>query len=338
MSRTSLRGFAPRLCAVGGLALAACGGGEEAGIGAAEGSATAVESSSAAAEAGRSAAEAGFNRAPEVVSARFEPENPSSGEPVKVVSETRDLDGDRVTLSYRWTLDGRPVAGGGERIDLRGFEKGDTVEVEITPSDEDSSGDVYRLSTRIRNRPPVVHSVRIDPSDAVQIGTDLRAVVNARDHDRDALRLEIEWYANGRQVGEGETFETEGLPKASKIHVEVTAHDGQDRSETVSSDPVAMGNTPPQIISFPSTPGPDGVFRYQVRAADPDGDRGIVFRLAQAPAGMTIDRTGGQVYWEPRADQEGTFPVAIVADDRKGGLARQEFELTVGGSPAAPAP
>lgn len=278
----------------------------------------------------------GVNSPPEIVRARFEPAEPASGEPVKVVVETRDADGDRVALDYRWTLDGRPAAGGGDRIDLRGFEKGDVVEVQITPSDATEAGEPVVLRTSIRNRPPVVHSVRIDVEGDVQAGADLRAVVNARDHDRDGLEIEYTWYADRRRVGEGEVFDTEGLPRNAQVTVEAQAFDGEDRSDRVRSEPVTIGNTPPQIVSKPSAPGPDGVFHYQLEATDPDGDRGLVFRLAHGPEGMTVDRTTGEVRWTPGPEQVGTFPIALLADDRKGGLARQEFELTVAAPPAAP--
>jgi hypothetical protein len=327
MSTAPIRRFNRLLVAMGGLGLClACGGDDPAPV---------AQTEEPAAQPTAPAMD-GVNSPPEILRARFEPARPTSGEPLKVVAEPHDADGDRVQLGFRWTLDGRPATGGGDRIELRGFEKGDVIEVEITPSDAETSGDPYVLRTRIENRPPVVHSVKIDAEGAVQAGADLRAVANARDHDRDGIELEYTWYANGRKVGEGEVFDTAGLARDASVTVEVTAFDGEDRSSPVESEPVTVGNTPPQIVSQPAAPGPDGVFRYQIRAEDPDGDRGLVFRIVHGPDGMSVDRTSGEVVWKPRADQVGTFPIALLADDRKGGLARQEFELTVAAPPASP--
>jgi hypothetical protein len=112
-------------------------------------------------------------------------------------------------------------------------------------------------------------------------------------------------------------------------------------SQPIESPLLMVENGAPLIHSAPGDAGPDGVFRYQVRAEDPEGDTDLRFSLAQAPRGMTVTALGGLVEWRPAADQAGVHPVQIVVEDSRGGRARQSFELTIAppaSGPAAPMP
>ena len=106
---------------------------------------------------------------------------------------------------------------------------------------------------------------------------------------------------------------------------------------SLASPAIPVGNAGPKITSQPGSPGADGIFRYQVRAEDPEGGDGLRYRLASAPEGMTVTPLGGQVQWAPRPDQSGRHPVEIVVEDTEGATSVQSFELIIG-SPAAPAP
>jgi hypothetical protein len=98
-----------------------------------------------------------------------------------------------------------------------------------------------------------------------------------------------------------------------------------------------VDNGAPRIVSQPQGPDADGVFRYQVLAEDPEGDRGLRFRLAKAPPGMTISSVGGSLEWRPGVGETGVFPVEIVVQDSGGASTVQRFELTLEPPPAAPA-
>jgi hypothetical protein len=273
-------------------------------------------------------------------SVRFEPAEPASGERLRVLVQASDPEGDAIRFTYSWRLDDRPVHGNRDQLILQGFKKHDRVEVTVNATDGVSVSERVRAETRIRNRPPVITSVRVEPSQNLVAGVDLLAAPNLRDHDGDRVTEEYEWRVNGRrQQVEGNRFSTRGLDRGDRVQVTVQASDGESSSEPMESAVLVIGNTPPRFTSAPAPPDADGVFRYLVRATDPDGDRGLVFSLAEAPEGMVIDRSGGELVWEPGEEQVGVFPVAIVVDDRKGGKARQEFELTVGepGADAAPA-
>ena len=76
---------------------------------------------------------------------------------------------------------------------------------------------------------------------------------------------------------------------------------------------------------------------FQVTAEDPEKEGALRYRLAKAPAGMTITPFGGLVEWRPRPDQNGVHAVQIVVEDASGAASHQGFELTTG-PPAARAP
>ncbi len=112
---------------------------------------------------------------------------------------------------------------------------------------------------------------------------------------------------------------------------QLIVHDGQ-----LASDPdtaliqVALPpNVLPAITSAPLTAATVGQsYVYDVDATDADGDV-LVFSLATAPAGMSLDVATGVIQWTPTA--EGTFAVTVTVSDGRGGTASQSFKIVVSG-------
>jgi hypothetical protein len=119
--------------------------------------------------------------------------------------------------------------------------------------------------------------------------------------------------------------------------VRAFATDGQDESNSVDSEQVALGNAPPVIVSQPSGADDDGTFRYQVRAVDADGD-GLKISLTKGPRGMVMSSSNGLLVWRPGPDQGGTHVIDIAVNDSKGGGTTQRFSIDVDPSAAAPPP
>ncbi|MCC6508858.1 MAG: putative Ig domain-containing protein, partial [Pirellulaceae bacterium] len=85
---------------------------------------------------------------------------------------------------------------------------------------------------------------------------------------------------------------------------------------------------PPVITSRPTGPAlKNQLWSYAVTAVDPDGDP-VTYRLGQAPAGMSIDRTTGLVNWTPGEVSSGVI-VEVVAEDARGAWSMQAFDLPV---------
>ncbi|HEY3484797.1 MAG TPA: putative Ig domain-containing protein, partial [Ilumatobacteraceae bacterium] len=97
-------------------------------------------------------------------------------------------------------------------------------------------------------------------------------------------------------------------------------------------------NGKPVITSTPGTSVQAGeLYSYTVVATDPDGDE-LEYRLDGAPLTMTVDSATGLVQFTPESRHAGNQPVAVIADDRRGGTSRQAFTLTVTTPPPNQAP
>jgi RHS repeat-associated protein len=95
-----------------------------------------------------------------------------------------------------------------------------------------------------------------------------------------------------------------------------------------------IDNHAPTITSSPVTHGTPGtLYRYDVGASDLDGDT-LTYTLTQFQPGMTIDQSG-RISWNVPLAQ-GTVPIGISVTDGRGGIAVQNFNLTIAGDTQAP--
>jgi hypothetical protein len=210
---------------------------------------------------------------------------------------------------------------------------------EITPADGTQKGQAYRTKVVVvANTSPKVTAVSLLPQTAPP-GVKLEAQVEASDPDHDRVDLTYKWFRNDAMIKEGDEafLDTTGFAARDRIVVEATAHDPAASGNSLRSDPLVLGNSPPKIVSVPPAPGAPDRFEYPVRATDPDGDH-LTYQLEVAPPGMTIGEESGQIAWQIPSDQHGTFHVKIVAKDGRGGIASQEFDLNLTSpAPAKPA-
>ena len=97
-------------------------------------------------------------------------------------------------------------------------------------------------------------------------------------------------------------------------------------------------NEPPQINSLPPTEADlNREYRYDVLAIDPNNDA-IIFELVEAPAGMTINSTNGQIRWTPASSDVGLHTVDVRVSDTRLGVSTQRFTLSARPTPANRAP
>ena len=326
--------------AVAGLAAAmlglapGCGGSDEAP----------TPSGGAMARTAAPAADERPNQPPVVERVVLSPEEPTPDHPVEARVEVSDPDGDAVRVEFRWRVAGELVAEGTQPV-IRptGVSKGDRVEVEVIATDGRAESQVARASTRIGNRPPRLDGVFLLPEGDVQAGDELVAQVRASDPDGDDVEMEYVWLVNGEPLPrqEGPRFDSSELQRGDRVRVEVRVTDGDATTPPARSRELEITNAPPQLARIPRFEAEDGVFRHQLEASDPDGDRNLRFRLVEGPAGMTVDPVLGVLTWRPSADQVGNFPVEVVVEDSHGDGTSLRFDLNVTThepEPAAAAP
>jgi uncharacterized OB-fold protein len=278
------------------------------------------------------------NRPPQIASVSLSPAAPRVGEPVHAIVDASDPEGDRIRYRYAWQVGERRFAAARDTLERVRLRKGDAIVVTVTASDGRSESEPFQAATTVRNSPPQLVEVWIEPGE-VRSGDEVRAQTRAEDRDGDSFSFQYTWRVNGIASGGDEsTFSTQGLERGDAVSVEVVAGDGEEWSAALHSGDVKLDNSAPVITSEPSPPGRDGVFRYRVAAEDPDGDRPLRVSLGEAPEGMTVDAETGDVEWRPRRQQAGRHRVKLVVTDVGGARATQSFEMVVGDDPpAAPA-
>ena len=293
--------------------------------------------------ASTSKAAGGENHAPVIERVRLEPEVPIPGGHVRALVQASDPDGGSLRLRYAWTLDGAPVGSDAPELTLERGRKGAELALSVIGSDGSAESAPGHARTELGNRPPLLTGVLLEPAEGLQVGGIVKAVPEAQDPDDDPLRYEVEWRVNGTPFHEnGLALDTRSLHRGDQIQVEVRATDGNITTEPVTSRELQIGNTAPKIVSRPQTQFEGGIFQYVVEAKDPDGDRHFRYSLVNAPEGMSIDRMGGEIRWQPRPDQSGKHAIEVAVEDGQGGKDSQVFEVTIGkeaGRPlAAPVP
>lgn len=268
---------------------------------------------------------------PAIHAARVMPAPILLNRPVSVEVEAEAAEADSLAFRYQWRVNGVSLEGQtGPTLDSSLLRRGDRVTVEVIPLAGIVQGRSFQSpDVIVANTPPVVTSVRLEPTGAHK-GDRLRALVEAADADHDAIQYVYRWWRNQRLEQETEVSEldTDQLTRGDVIAVEVTPTDGTSRGKALASEPLVLANSPPRISSTPSLTINPEQYQYTVLATDPDGDF-LNFTLEQGPPGMTIDRTTGQLRWHQPGVAKGVQRVRVVVEDGHQGEAFQEFDLSV---------
>ena len=255
--------------------------------------------------------------------------------PVAVQIEADNTGRNPLTFRYQWLINGHRVDGETHpTLSPTLLKLGDKVEVEIIASDGQTSGKLYKTEpVTVANTPPEVVKVSIELAESDR--SELRAVVEDIDVDRDMIHYVHRWRRNGTLVvgGDTSTLATGAFSRGDLITVEVIPHDAGGTGKSKISEPVVLGNSAPKITSHPPSKFEQGVFVYSVQAVDDDKDT-LKYLLDGAPSGMTIDSATGMISWQIAPGVKGTQRVRILVQDGQGGSAFQDFDLSPDTSPS----
>ncbi|MFK7927380.1 MAG: hypothetical protein AB8H79_04280 [Myxococcota bacterium] len=146
-----------------------------------------------------------------------------------------DADGDTLTATYVWTVDGTAIGATGSTLDgSTWFSKDESVNVTITVSDgTDTSATVSGTAILIENTPPTGMAVEIDPG-APSSDDDLLCDVTtlATDADGDTLTYTAEWTRDGS----GWTGSTSTIAYSDDMIDAADTGDGDEWSCTMTVD------------------------------------------------------------------------------------------------------
>ncbi|MFZ5476859.1 MAG: MopE-related protein [Myxococcota bacterium] len=173
------------------------------------------------------------NAPPEVTSLTLSPSTVTAADTLTAAVTTSDAEGDAVSLTYAWTIDG---VAAGTGLSLDGFVRGQTVAFTATPNDGYDDGVAVSASVVVANTPPGAPTVEISPA-RPDDGDDLVCVVSgaAADIDGDAVAYTFAWSVGGVSWPGATmtTFPGDTVPASATVvdqawTCSVTAHDGTD--------------------------------------------------------------------------------------------------------------
>lgn len=141
------------------------------------------------------------NAAPAMTSVAIEPASATTNTLLTAVVAGSDVDGDSVSYSYAWTVDGLPAGSDSATLDgTVDFDRGQTVIVTVTPSDESSTGSpMASAPLTVDNTPPGAPGVSIEPAEAVEARDDLQCMLASPsvDDDEDDVSYTVDWTQDG---------------------------------------------------------------------------------------------------------------------------------------------
>ena len=165
--------------------------------------------------------------APPVITAvTLTPLDPTIASTMHVSVQASDADGDPVSLTYQWYVNGNPVVDQtGDSFSCGSYKHGDMIYVMVTPSDGEKNGvSVASASISIQDTAPVILS---KPPDTVT-GSLFSYNVQASDIDNDALSYRLESAPPGMTISKNGaiSWDTAGITSTTAVDVKVVVDDG----------------------------------------------------------------------------------------------------------------
>ena len=226
------------------------------------------------------------NLPPQVTGVELTPLDPTEGSTITAAATGVDPDGDAVSFSYTWHVNGVAVPGLEDAsIDGAVFDKGDAVHVEVVANDGlTDSIPLASGAVLIGNTAPTGDSAAITPGEG-GVGTLFTCTGSGfTDVDADLVGWHYLWQVDGVTVASGARLSGAGfLARGDRLVCVAIPFDGELEGEGITTDPVIIGNTAPILDSASLTPTApregDSVSVVLGPHSDADGDR-ISFEYA----------------------------------------------------------
>ena len=191
-----------------------------------------------------------LNTPPVIDSQTLSPELLYTEDSVTVTVSGSDVDGDTVTYTYEWVIDGTPIPFYQDTLESHMYLKDSIVLSHVTPFDGQDSGVPSITETLVLNTPPVVPGAMILPQPVVYPNTVemvCEPLEMPYDIDEDQLFVEIIWFRNGEHHAEpvftsnyeGDTIPPEFVEEGDEWSCMIVASDEIDVVESPLTSVVA---------------------------------------------------------------------------------------------------
>jgi len=223
------------------------------------------------------------NRPPVIDRVTVTPPLPATNDTLSAVVEAHDPDGDQVTVTYQWTVNGRVLVDEtSSTLDLSkpgNGDRNDDVCLTVTASDAHAISATGTWCQGVRDSAPVA-TVSLD---SVTPATDavLHATVAATDVDGDLLSYAFTWSVNGFAVrttsglvpADELDLALPGRNKGDVVSVTVVVSDGFTTSDPATATAVVRNSAPTVSVALNDTrPWKHDVILASTSSADRDGD------------------------------------------------------------------
>ncbi len=246
-----------------------------------------------------------------------------------------DLDGDAVTYSYAWDVEGVDPGVTTATLGSAYFDRDEAVTCTVTPNDGyDPGTPVLSNTIAVSNSAPSISAVSISPTSPAPTDTLTCSYSGYSDADGDADASTYAWTVGGVSAGSGSTLAS-GFGGGDVVACTVTPHDGTDAGTAVSAS-VTIGNTPPVVDSVslsPSTAYTDTTITAVVSTSDAEGDT-VTVSYAWTVSGTPVSATGSTLSGATWFDKGDVIAVIVTPNDgMDDGTAVTSGTVTVANTP-----
>lgn len=201
------------------------------------------------------------------------------------------------------------------------------AQMQATATDKEK--EVSSVMSASKNTLPEISRLKFMP-EAFKPGDSLYLEVEAKDADGDPVSILYEWTKNNEPAGNTEKLAAQ-IKRGDRISVKVTPFDGKEYGRSAILQREIL-NMPPIIIEEKKHSLEKGLFTYQVRASDPDGDS-LVYSIKTGPPGISIDPKTGLVQWKVPTDFKGKAPFTVSVSDGHNGEATLSLSISITPTP-----
>lgn len=272
---------------------------------------------------------------PLIESVALIPEAPTSEDGLTAVVRVPRRDSAEVEITIDWVVNGTVIGTGGPGSQPPGrFSRGDRVYVVVRARHGEERATGTSPEVAIHNARPAIRTAIVDPLAPTTLDS-ITGSAEGADSDGDPIDYQWRWYRNGVPIPEQitEVLPPRHAAKGDTIIAEVRAFDGEAHSKWVRARGVVVQNAAPTIRIEPAfSRGADGVYRSTLSAEDPDGDRGLRYRMRRGPRGMHLDPLSGVLSWDPQVEDRGSHPVEVSVSDPEGAESTLNITATMDGS------